>query len=69
MSKSQNSFMKKQRAIKKSKKKREKFEQKLERSRLKKEEKEIGLDAQEDSVPMGYVDEYGNVVTIKPEDR
>ena len=61
--------MKKQRAIKKSKKKREKFEQKLERSRLKKEEKEMGTNDENDSIPMGYVDEFGNVVTKHQADQ
>ena len=62
MSRSQNSFIKRQKAMKKLKKKKEKFEQKLERSRAKREEKENTTDGNE-SIPMGYVDEFGGVVT------
>lgn len=62
MSRSQNSFIKRQRAMKKLKKKKEKFEQKLERSKAKKEDKENAIDGKE-AIPMGYVDKFGNVVT------
>ena len=67
MSRSQNSFIKKQKAMKKLKKKKEKFEQRLERSRAKKEEKENAAEDKQ-SIPMGYVDEFGNVVTTPPEE-
>ncbi len=60
MSRSQNSFIKNQKAIKKSKKRQEKLERKV----AKKDQKTSG--ALEDMI--AYVDEFGNIVDEKPEE-
>jgi uncharacterized protein YaaR (DUF327 family) len=60
MARSQNSFIKKQKAQKKRKKKEEKFKKKME----KKNQDTSG--ALEDM--MAYVDEFGNILSEPPED-
>lgn len=61
MARSQNSFIKKQKAEKKRKKQAEKFQKKLEN----KDKKTSG--ALEDMI--AYVDEFGNIVDTPPEEN
>jgi len=61
MARSQNSFIKKQKAQKKLKKKKEKLEKKKERQ----ENNNKGGDL---SDMIAYVDEFGNIVDEKPEE-
>ncbi len=58
MVKSQNSFIKKQKAEKKRKKKQEKMQKRL--------DKESGSGALEDMI--AYVDEFGNITSEPPEE-
>jgi len=60
MARSQNSFIKKQKAEKKKKQQAEKLQRKLDK---KKEEKNGDLDSM-----MAYVDEFGNITSEPPTD-
>jgi S-adenosylmethionine hydrolase len=62
MSKSQNTFIKNQKEKKKQQKKKEKEEKKKERQ-------ENNLKGGELSDMIAYVDEFGNIVDEKPEER
>lgn len=61
MARSQNSFIKKQKAEKKRKKQKEKFEKKLERKN------NPSSGALEDMI--AYVDEFGNITSTPPEEE
>ena len=61
MARSQNSFIKKQKAEKKRKQQAEKFQRKLDK---KKEEKKGDLDSM-----IAYVDEFGNITSEPPEEE
>ena len=60
MSRSQNSFIKKQREKKKAQKRKEKEERKKERQENKNKESDL-------SNMMAYVDEFGNITSEPPE--
>ena len=60
MSRSQNSYIKKKKAEAKKKKKQAKFAKRLEK---KNQPKNSSLESM-----MGYVDEYGNISSVQPEE-